>query len=224
WDAATAPGKDVLELLGRSGTNLFPGGDAASIPATLRGPAAIRAIESSAPKDAAAALGRGRLRITWDGRERPSVDAPIALFFGAGTLYNRDGREYLVKSFPMTIRFDADRVHLACYFPMPYFTSARIELAGLEQVPGVKAEVRREPPRDPPAHVGYFHATYADVPEPVKGQDMVLLDTQGAEGGAVWSGSLRGMSCVVVHNANLGTLEGDPRFFFDDSRTPQAQG
>ena len=64
---------------------------------------------------------RSRLRVTWDKRPDASIDAPIALFFGAGTLYNRDDREYLVKAFPVHIRFDAERVYLACYFPMPFF-------------------------------------------------------------------------------------------------------
>jgi hypothetical protein len=224
WDAKTPPDKDVLDLVGRAGTNLAPDGEAASLPAQLRGPSMIRAIELSAPKEQAMALGRARIRITWDDRAKPSVDAPVALFFGAGTLYNRDGREFLVKAFPMNIRFDADRVHLACYFPMPFFKSARIELVGTEQIPGMKGTVRTEPYRDPPGQVGYFHATYANVPEPVKGQDMVLLDTQGAEDGAIWSGSFVGMSWIFSHNANLATLEGDPRFFFDDSQTPQAQG
>src|SRR6185295_18332072 len=184
----------------------------------------LRAIEISAPKDQAIALGRGRIRITWDDRAQASVDAPIALFFGAGTLYNRDGREYLVKGFPMHIRFDADRVRLACYYPMPYFRNAKVELVGIDAVKDVKLDVRAEPLAQPPSHVGYFHATYKDVPEPVKGEDMVLLDTQGAEGSADWSGSFVGMSWIFSHNANLGTIEGDPRFFFDDSQTPQAQG
>jgi hypothetical protein len=33
-----------------------------------------------------------------------------------------------------------------------------------------------------------------------------------------------GTSIVFSHDAVLSTLEGDPRFFFDDSQTPQAQG
>jgi hypothetical protein len=219
WDAS-APAKDVLDLVRRSGTNLFPGGQTG----LSSGPGLIRAIEISAPKDQARALGRGRLRITWDERPSPSVDAPIALFFGAGTLYNRDDREYLVKAFPMNIRFDADRVRLACYFPMPYFRTAKVELLGVDQLPDVQLHVRSQPLSDPPNHVGYFHASYVDVPEPVKGLDMVMLDTEGAEGGQDWSGSFVGMSWVFSHNANLSTLEGDPRFFFDDSLTPQAQG
>ncbi len=40
----------------------------------------------------------------------------------------------------------------------------------------------------------------------------------------MWSGSLVGTSFIFSDLANLRTLEGDPRFFFDDSRTPQVQG
>ncbi|MBV8878763.1 MAG: DUF2961 domain-containing protein [Planctomycetaceae bacterium] len=214
-----APAKDVLDLIARAGTNLHPGGSR-----DLNGPGVVRALEISAPRDQAVALGRGRIRITWDDRATPSVDAPIALFFGAGTLYNRDGREHLVRAFPMNIRFDADRVRLACYYPMPYFKKAKVELVGVDAIRDVALDVRSEPLREPQGRVGYFHATYRDIPEPVKGEDMVFLDTQGAEGDRDWSGSFVGMSWIFSRNADLGTLEGDPRFFFDDSQTPQAQG
>ena len=63
----------------------------------------IRALEFSVPREPGARLFR-RAAAHHLGRPRatPSIDAPVALFFGAGTLYNRDDREYLVKSFPMT--------------------------------------------------------------------------------------------------------------------------
>ena len=96
-------------------------------------PAMVRAVEFSVPREQAIAFGRARLRITWDERKEPSIDAPVALFFGAGTLYNRDGREFLVKGFPVHIRFAESRVHLACYFPMPFFKSARLELVGAQR-------------------------------------------------------------------------------------------
>ena len=69
-----------------------------------------------------------------------------------------------------------------------------------------------------------FHATYRDHPDPGAGKDLVLLDTREAEGGGDWSGHFVGTSFIFSHAANLNTLEGDPRFFFDDSQTPQAQG
>ncbi|MHB8523384.1 MAG: DUF2961 domain-containing protein [Limisphaerales bacterium] len=248
WHGTESPARDVLELIGRSGADLVPhagtpegnksglreASGEATVPAsgavtveTLEaGPAMLRALEFSVPREAAIAFGRARLRVTWDGRSQPSIDTPVALFFGAGTLYNRDGREFLVKAFPVHIRFEADRVHLACYFPMPFFKSARIELvgAGGPAITNLRWSLRSMPYRGPFNHVGYFHATYHDHPQPESGRDLVLLDTREAEGGGDWSGSLVGTSWVFSHGANLNTLEGDPRFFFDDSQTPQAQG
>ena len=71
---------------------------------------------------------------------------------------------------------------------------------------------------------GYFHATYKDTPHPVLGEDVLMLDTQGLAGEAHWSGHLVGTVVTFSHSHNLHTLEGDPRFFFDNSRTPQVQG
>ena len=164
--------------------------------------------------------------MTWDDRKEPSIDAPVALFFGAGVLYNRDGREYLVKAFPSFIRYRADRVELACFFPMPFFKSAHFGLLGSagQEVRDITWSVCSEPLADAPSNVGYFHATYMDHLNPVPGQDLILLDTRKMEGGGDWSGSFVGTSFIFSDHAVLTTLEGDPRFFFDDSRTPQAQG
>jgi Protein of unknown function (DUF2961) len=247
WDAKTAPDDDVIRLIDRAGTDLVPefpvagysnreyqvvsgqrplDAQSATLARITQAPSMLRALEFSVPRESAIPFGRARLRITWDDRPQPSVDAPIALFFGAGTLYNRDGREYLVKAFPVHIRFDERRVYLACYFPMPFFRSARIELRNTEpkNLLDVKWSVRYTPYRDPPEHVGYFHATYADHPRPEAGKDLVLLDTKAAERGGDWSGQFVGTSFIFSHRADLTTLEGDPRFFFDDSLTPQAQG
>src|SRR6185295_16640472 len=91
-------------------------------------------------------------------------------------------------------------------------------------------KVRTQPFTGAPQEVGYFHATFQDQDEVERGRsgaygnDMVLLDTQKVEGGGEWSGSFVGTSIVFSDNGVLSTLEGDPRFFFDDSETPQAQG
>lgn len=242
WDGHTPPDRDVLELLNRSGTDIAPAGlDQATttLPALEPGttnllfdltnaPAMVRRLTFTISRDQALAFGRARLRITWDGRAAPSVDAPVALFFGAGTLYNRDDREYLVRAFPLFIRFDAAKVQLACFFPMPFFRSARVELIGspaeTQTLANVVCTVGCEPFPDDCRSVGYFHATYRDHGQPVPGQDLVLLDTRATEGGGDWSGNFVGTSWIFSDRANLTTLEGDPRFFFDDSRTPQAYG
>jgi hypothetical protein len=248
WDARTPPDADVVALIARAGSDLAPrpgtpegvaagvreesgavdlrAGRAVTLTTLAAAPAMVRAVDLSAPAGHAIPLGRARLRVTWDGRPAPSIDAPVGLFFGAGTLYNRDGREYLVRAFPVHIRFAGGRVHLACYFPMPFFRSARLELAGPDgaDVPDVRWAVRHVSYTGPPGHVAYFHATYHDHPSPEPGRDLVLLDTRAAEGGGDWSGHLVGTSFIFSHAAELRTLEGDPRFFFDDSLTPQAQG
>jgi hypothetical protein len=242
WDAKTPPDKDVLDLIGRAGSDIAPtAGSAgvrevsgrvdlaarASVPlwTSRRGAGIMRLIELSVPRSSALQFSQARLRVTWDGRAQPSIDTPVALFFGAGILYNRDNREYLVKSFPMTVRYAADRVVLSCYFPMPWFRSARIELAGAgDAISDVQWKVRYAPFKDARNQAGYFHATYRDHPSPERGKDMVLLDTVDAEGSRDWSGQFVGTSFIFSHDAVLNTLEGDPRFFFDDSRTPQAQG
>ena len=51
-----------------------------------------------------------------------------------------------------------------------------------------------------------------------------FFDSQDAEGSHDWSGQFVGTSFIFSDRAVLNTLEGDPRFFFDDSLTPQAQG
>jgi hypothetical protein len=215
-----------LLLSRQSGQRPLASGESAELATFRDAPSMIRALEFSVPRDSAITFGRARLRITWDDRPQPSVDIPVALFFGAGTLYNRDGREYLVKAFPVSIRFDKERVHLACYFPMPFFRTARLELTNTDhnKLLDVTWEIKWAPFRDPPQQVGYFHATFADHPKPEFGKDLVLLDTRGAEGASEWSGQLVGTSFIFSHRADLTTLEGDPRFFFDDSLTPQAQG
>jgi hypothetical protein len=238
WNEKDTPAQNVLNLIAKSGTDIAPTANcksasgklslpphAAATVTQLKGKATIRKLEFSIPRDDAPLFENIRLRITWDGRSEPSIDAPIALFYGAGTLYNRDNREYLVKAFPVSIRFTGDRVYLDCYFPMPFFKSANIELLGGDkEVRAIQWNVRYMPLHQPANQTSYFHATYKDFPQPTLGEDLVLLDTRKVEGGGDWSGQLAGTSFIFSHDANLRTLEGDPRFFFDDSLTPQAQG
>lgn len=241
WDQ-TPPSRDVLDFLNRAGTDIAPTtGDTRTRTGTLTtlppfetvnlttlhtGPATIRAFKLTIPREHAYDLGHARLKITWDDRWHPSIDAPLALFFGAGHLYNNDDREYLVEGLPLVIRYAGDSVHLDCYWPMPFFKNARIEIENRAGRPieNLQWEIREQPLTDPANHVTYFHATFADHPTPTLGQDLTFLDTSAVEGGGPWSGHFVGMSWIFTRTGELATLEGDPRFFFDDSKTPQAWG
>nr|WKN37501.1 DUF2961 domain-containing protein [Tunicatimonas sp. TK19036] len=235
------PDPKVLDLINQSGSDLAPSGEDVEVMqktvglkehqtlelATLTGsPRTIRALEFSIPREQAYDFGKSRLRITWDRRWHASVDVPLDLFFGAGHLYNPEDKEYLVKGFPLSIRYSADSVFLSCYWPMPFFEHAVVELQERQgkSFDGIGFTLKTVPYTDDPKEVGYFHATYSDHPDPVLGQDMTFLDTRQVEGGGDWSGNFVGMSWIFSHEGVLRTLEGDPRFFFDDSRTPQAWG
>jgi hypothetical protein len=239
--AEAAPSNDVLDLLASAGLDIAPMGtgvrsDSGSVEAAagvsttlldLAGPASIRHLRFSVPTASIAALAQARLRVTWDGRAAASVDAPVPLFFGTGTFVNRSNAEYLVKSLPAVVQFTPTGLALSFYLPMPFQRSAHIELvAGSAAVTGLSWQVRSVPYTDAPDEVGYFHATYVDHGAPAEGSDLVLLDTTQAtvEGGGDWCGSFVGTSFTFSDRANLSTLEGDPRFFFDDSLAPQAQG
>lgn len=243
FDFATPPDTAVVNLLNRAGADIAPPAgiagvtqtsgslnlaahDSATLTVLSSGPATVRALSFFAPKAEAVALGRVFIRVTWDNRAFPSVDAPLNLFYGTGSFYNRSNAEFLVKAFPMSVRFDSARITLACYFPMPFFQSAKFELVNRDTAtfPGIQWNIRTQPYTDSLNRVGYFHATYKDHGTGIAGQDLVFLDTKTAEGGGDWSGSFVGTSFIFSTAGVLTTLEGDPRFFFDDSRSPQAYG
>jgi len=239
WNPNQTPDKEVLDLINRSGTDIAPQNiqnksgkinlnkSAIKFAEIRTAPSAVRALKLKLPLDKAEALEKVRLRITWDGRKNASVDAPLCLFYGSGTLYNREKSEYLVKGFPLNIRYDyaKNQVELSCYYPMPFFKSATFELFNITpDNTEIEYELRYEPYKLTPNQSSYFHASYRDFPEPETGKDLVLLDTREFEGAKEWSGNFVGTSFIFTQANNLGTLEGDPRFFFDDSQTPQAQG
>ena len=123
------------------------------------------------------------------------------------------------------VSIDADGIHTALYLPMPFQRSARLQLVGAGMdVSGVHVSIRTVA-NDVPANLqGYFHASYVDHGAPTPGQDLITLDTTRVEGGGDWCGSFVGMTFTFSDGADLTTLEGDPRFYFDDSESPQAYG
>lgn len=241
WTPQDLPPKAVLELLARSGSDIAP-----PVPRTIEHAgridldafasrtvfrlsdqaSTIRRLAFRVPAAAADSFIKSRLRIWWDNAPAPSVDAPVGLFFGTASLMRDPGQEYIVKSFPMTVRFNDGTFEFATYFPMPFLKSARAEIAENTgaSISNIQWSVRSEPLNAPANSVGQFHATYRDFPSPERGRDLVLLDTRQTEGGGDWCGQLVGTTYQFTTTGNLATLEGDPRFYFDDSLSPQCQG
>jgi len=240
WNTNQSPPASVLALLSKSGTDIAPPASECTttnywlqvLPGhtesflSLEGPFVLRKFSMAVHETVAERLLKARLRVWWDDLPDPAIDAPVGLFFGTDTLLRDPDQEFLVKSFPMTVRYKAGGFEFVTYFPMPFLKRARFELVdasgkGIEDVSG---SVRVQPLPFAANAFGYFHATYADFPAPERGEDLVLLDTREIQDGGNWSGHIVGTTYKFTENGNLNTLEGDPRFFFDDSRSPQVQG
>ena len=150
----------------------------------------------------------------------PSIDAPWPSFLERASFEMTSRRKYLVKAFATSIAYRADRIELTCCFPMPFFKSADIELAGSD----VQYAVKSEPLRDAAQSGRIFPRDLSRSSDAGARQGFGAAGYARREGGGDWSGSFVGTSFIFSHNAVLNTLEGDPRFFFDDSESPQGQG
>lgn len=151
------------------------------------------------------ALNSARVRIAFDGAERPQVDVPLGFFFGSA-LGETDVRAV---AFSMTPGGAYEN-----RFPMPYWRGFSLSIEGLRGVLELALGERRSP-----AHAGTFHARYRYLPTPRPGQDVEMLSFEGA-------GKLVGTVLGVTPRAPDDTRwwEGDLRSYTDGLRTPRLHG
>lgn len=142
------------------------------------------------------------LRIYWDGRERPAVEAPVGDFFA-----NCFGQRREVISLPVVVE-DGDSYN--CFWPMPFRKSARIEIVNQSEkrisllyynIDWIK---KKSLPRNTP----YFHAQYRQEYPAEKGKDYVLLETKG-------KGHYVGTVLAVRTRSPAWFGEGDEKIYLD---------
>jgi hypothetical protein len=159
------------------------------------------------------------LRIYWDGAKHPAVEMPLGLFFGGG------GESYPnCKNLPhMSLRtlfygFDGTNHEFFCYWPMPYWHSARLEIANEtgEDLKSVSCVLEYKPVKVltyPAGQAGYFYAKRTLARDPGHG----LFNTVFEESGR---GKVVGLSFYSTQYA----MDGDEFTYIDGSRTPQIHG
>ncbi|MBN2217492.1 MAG: DUF2961 domain-containing protein [Pirellulales bacterium] len=151
------------------------------------------------------------LRIYWDGRERPGVEAPLGDFFA-----NCFGRRRPVTSLPVVVE-SGDSYN--CYWHMPFRRSARIEIVNQSRRPVVGLYyhvdwVKKESlPKDTP----YFHAQYRQEYPTRNGRDYVILDTKG-------KGHYVGTVLAIRTRSPLWYGEGDEKIYIDGEKQPSIWG
>ena len=151
-------------------------------------------------------LRRLVLRAYWDGESRPAVEAPLGDFFGVGF------GERKFQSLPVGMTDD----DYYCYFPMPYFKSARLTLTNEGQKPvTVSWDVRRNAlPAE--KNLAYFHAKWRRVTTE-RGKHVTLLETMGR-------GHYVGVNLNMQGDHGLWFLEGDEKIYVDGETFPSIYG
>ncbi|MBP7053692.1 MAG: DUF2961 domain-containing protein [Phycisphaerae bacterium] len=156
------------------------------------------------------------IRMYWDGREKPDVEAPMSDFFAAGF-----GRRTTVLSLPVVTE-DGDSYN--CWWRMPFRESARIEVIN-QSTKNLRAlfySVDWIQKESLPANTMYFCAQYRQE-YPVQGNpdrvdnEYLILD---AEGKGYYVGTL--LSVRTRSPDWFG--EGDIRMTIDGKATPSVWG
>lgn len=91
------------------------------------------------------------LKIYWDGREIPAVEAPLGEFFGGAPNYAR------YRCLPMSM----ERAQFSCRFPMPFSDGCRMEIANLgDQAQTLRMHLHIDETFVPDDSALRFHAKY----------------------------------------------------------------
>lgn len=155
------------------------------------------------------------IKMFWDGAEVPQVRAPTGEFFGSGF------GEVEVRSLP--IGMSSTNAYY-CYFPMPFWTNARIQIenSGSVNLSNLTYEVQYSTNRYDQTYAGHFYTKANRSSFTNDGRDYILLDEAG-RGQMV--GCVLSMRCTETNHAiDMRYLEGDERIYIDQSATPALIG
>ncbi|ACB76614.1 glycoside hydrolase family 172 protein [Opitutus terrae] len=172
------------------------------------------------------------LRMFWDGKDYPSVEAPLGSFFGNGW-----GETYNFISAPLAVTPGWGRAYVS-YFPMPFATGARIEIENQSEQPieALYFNIDYLEMATPAEGQGRFHAWYnREVTEALPGgeNEWGTLGTQGAnvdgkDNYLIVDIQGRGHFVGVNYYVNCPTPmwygEGDEMVFIDGDAKPTLNG
>jgi hypothetical protein len=150
------------------------------------------------------------IKMTWDGQASPQVEAPLGVFFG--------GYRKAMNAAFASLLFGYSPDSMYCYFPMPFWKSAKIEIEnrGKRKIESLKSSVGFKPAAAyaySQDRCGYFYARYHREFPRNEGHDYKYLDWQG-RGHVVGHATSRYDTC----------MEEDERTYFDGNRTPAIHG
>lgn len=149
------------------------------------------------------------IKAFWDGSRTPQVNAPLSYLFGAAD----HGESAISRAVPVGMHTDGPWYF---YFPMPYWTSARIEIENRSQLDcqalGYEIQVTPKSVVDYPKDKCAYFCTHFATGIAEGPANFMVLEAQG-------TGHVVG---VVKGRGMLG--ENDEMVYIDDNLTPQSWG
>ncbi|MFH2040729.1 MAG: glycoside hydrolase family 172 protein [Chloroflexota bacterium] len=151
------------------------------------------------------------LRMYWDDEKYPSVEVPIGDFFGTGFQYKHYVTPYIGMS----------SGGYYCYFPMPFNTSARVEVVNQSSI-----EVNsfyyhidyQKLYRPLDSTVAYFHAQWHRETRCDPAKNYTILDAEG-------TGHFVGLNMSMQsYEKGMQYLEGDEMVYVDGEKFPSLYG
>ncbi len=178
---------------------------------TIEGAGAIWSLRLRAQPFEQEALSRLRIKAWWDNQENPSIDAPFLEFFGT----------YFLADAPKSLMIGLDKKNFYCYFPMPFWSHARI---AMENSGGSAVEIESDiatsltPMRKAYGRLaGYFNAQLAHQNPTIIQKDFIAVDTEGA-------GRFVGITHTMQSPHGHDYMEGDERIYVNGSGSPALYG
>ncbi len=183
-----------------------------------KGPGAIRELKLRLHADTLEAALRGcRLRIAFDGAQRPQVDVPVGDFFASGPGVNS------FASLPFSVAADG---LMTCRFVMPYEKSVRIEIANFTPAPvRLDGSVRFSPWQWNDRSL-YFRAKWRVDHDLLAGAGVIDLPYLVAIGKGVFAGC----AAMIMNPSGVPTAggnwwgEGDEKILVDGESKPSTFG
>jgi len=213
WNAAGMDPKPAVSNIIISG-NLPLAAGATGTLFNVVGEGAVQSIKVDPSPNSMDILSGVRLQMNWDGGA-PEVDVPLGDFFGSGR------HEFNVLSLPIGMRTSGDWY---CYFPMPYWASAEIQLINDSSttLTGLPFEIQYTTNIYDRAKSGYFHAVFHKEALVNNGTDFNFIDESGR--GHVVGVSLFMESSGSGGYQDMNYLEGDERAYVDGNQSPCIYG
>ena len=151
------------------------------------------------------------LRIFWDGRKKPDVEAPVGDFFASCF-----GKRMEVISAPVIVE-DGDSYN--CFWHMPFRKSARIEVVNQSTKPIRKLynNIDWIKKKSLPENTMYFCAQYRQEYPALNGKDYVVLEAEG-------KGYYVGTVYAVRTRSPSWFGEGDEKIYIDGESRPSIRG